>query len=220
MNGLLGKKIGATQIFTENGRLEPATLIEVGPCDIVQIKADGKDGYSAVQLGFLDAKPKNVNKPAKGHFKSVTPKRYLREFRIDEAGIKDMKVGDRFSVDIFNKGDFVDIRGTSKGKGFQGGVRRWGFRGGPGGHGSMHHRAPGSIGSSSFPSRVFKGQHLPGRMGGDTITTQNLRILDIDKENNLLTVKGAVPGHKDSLVVVTISKKKKRKGVSDGNTKA
>lgn len=206
--GILGKKIGMTQIFAENGKLVPVTAIEAGPCYVLQVRKTEKEGYAAVQLGFEDVKEASLNKALRGHFKKakVSPKRYIRELRSEG----DFKVGDKIGLD-FEEGSFVDVTGTSIGKGFQGGVKRWNWAGGKGSHGSMHHRTVGSLSASSFPSRIFKGTHMPGRMGGVTKTVQNLEVLKVDKENNLLLVRGAVPGHKNGLLF--IKEAKKRKGV-------
>ena len=204
---LLGKKIGMTRLFREDGTLVPVTVIEAGPCPVLCVKTRENDGYNSLQLGFGQKKEKRVNKPMMGYFKKkgVKPVRFIREIRIEEAG--QYKTGQSISVDIFNEKDLVDITGVSIGKGFQGGVKRWHWRGGPASHGSMHHRAPGSIGASSFPSRVLKGQHLPGHMGAEKKTVQNLEVVKIDKENNLLAVRGSVPGHKNSYLVIRKSKK-------------
>ncbi len=212
MRGILGKKIGMTQIFKDTGELIPATVIEAGPCHILQIKNKTEDGYSALQLGFDSKKEKRVKKPDQGHFKKagVTPKRLVRELRINEEEAKSFEAGGEIYVDMFNQGDFVDVTGVSIGRGFQGGVKRWHWKGGGGGHGSMFHRAPGSIGGgSSDPSRVFKGHHLPGHMGMEKKTIQNLEVIEVDKENNLLVIKGAVPGHKNSYLLIREAKKKK-----------
>lgn len=201
MIGLLGKKTGMTRIFDDNGNVIPVTIIEAGPCYVTQIKTKEKDGYSAVQLGFDDKKPKNVNKPLLGHFNKakVTPTRVLSEFR--NFDLKEIKIGQEISVDIFSVGDKLSVQGISKGKGFQGVVKRHGFGGGPVTHGQSDRlRAPGSIGASSFPSRVFKGQRMAGRMGGTKVTIRNLQVVKIDKEQNLIFVKGAIPGHINSYV--------------------
>lgn len=201
MIGLLGKKTGMTRIFDDNGNVIPVTIVEAGPCYVTQIKTKEKDGYSAVQLGFDEKKPKNVNKPLLGHFNkaNVTPTRVLSEFR--NFDLKEIKLGQEISVDIFSVGDKLSVQGISKGKGFQGVVKRHGFGGGPVTHGQSDRlRAPGSIGASSFPSRVFKGQRMAGRMGGTKVTIRNLQVVKIDKEQNLIFVKGAIPGHINSYV--------------------
>lgn len=208
MFGILGRKIGMTQIFDEKGSPVPVTVIEAGPCTVLQVKTAEKDKYCAIQLGFLDKKESLATKPALGHFKKANskPKRFVREIRQDQNA--NYKAGDMVDISIFNKGEYVDVIGTSIGKGFQGGVKRFHWRGGPATHGSMFHRAPGSIGASSFPSRVHKGHALPGHMGFDRVTTQNLEVIKVDKENNLIIVKGAVPGHKNGFVIVMESKKR------------
>ncbi len=200
IEGIIGKKIGMTQIWDENGEVVPVTIIKAGPCVVVQKKTVDRDGYNAVQLGFVEEKPvKKVNKPMEGHFKkaNIPPTKVLKEFAILGEAEK-INVGDTFKVDIFENEKKVDCTGFSKGRGFQGVVKRHGFRGGAASHGSMFHRRPGSIGASSFPSRVLKGQRLPGRMGGEKLTVRNLKIVKIDAENNILMVKGAVPGYKGS----------------------
>lgn len=207
MNGMLGKKIGMTQIFDESGKVVPVTLIETGPCYVVQIKTKETDGYNAIQLAFSQMKERLVNKVGGGRFKKaqVPAMRFVKEIRIDD--VSAYKLGQKIEADLFAKGDFVDVVGTSIGKGFQGGVRRWNWTGGPGGHGSMFHRAVGSIQSGARLGRVTKGHHMPGHMGVDRVTTQNLEILKVDKENNLLVVKGSVPGHKNGFLVIKESKK-------------
>lgn len=199
---ILGKKIGMTQIFAEDGTLVPVTVILAGPCSVVQKKTAEVDGYEAVQVGFEDKKEKLVNKPAKGHFAkaNVTPKRYLRELKLDNSA--ELNVGDEIKVDVFAEGDVIDVTGTSKGHGYSGTVKRWGSHRGPMAHGSHYHRAPGSLGACSSPSRVFKGKKLPGHFGVDKVTIQNLSLVKIDVERNLLLVKGSVPGPKGGLLVV------------------
>lgn len=208
MIGILGKKIGMTELFRDDGSIVPVTVIEAGPCNVVQVKDIASEGYRAVQLGFGDRKEKRVGKPLLGHFKkaNLKPKLFVREFRLNEN--EKFEVGQEIKVDIFNVGDCVDVTGTSIGKGFQGGMKRWGWRGGPGGHGSTHHRRVGSISASSDPSRVHKGHHLPGRMGGDRVTVQSLEIIKVDKDNNLLVVKGSVTGHTNSFLIINRAKKK------------
>lgn len=200
--GLIGKKIGMTQIFNEEGKVIPVTVIEAGPCVVSQVKTEETDGYNSIQLGFGAIKESKVNKPERGHFTkaNIAPARYLREFRVDS--IEDVKVGDELKADIFMAGDKIDIQGTSKGKGFQGVIKRHGQHRGPMGHGSMYHRRPGSMGSTSTPGRVFKGKKLPGHMGTLTVTIQNLEIVMVDVENNCILVKGNVPGPKKGLVVI------------------
>jgi len=203
VEGLIGRKLGMTQIFDEEGNVVPVTVIQAGPCTVVQKKTKEKDGYTAVQLGFEEEKKlKKVTKPLEGHFQKsgLPPFKVLREFKFDETA--EIKEGDQFSVDIFQPGEKVDVVGTSKGKGFAGVVKRWGFRGGKASHGSMFHRAPGSIGASAFPSRVFKGKKLPGHMGHRRVTVKNLTVVRADKERNLLLVKGAVPGANGGLLLI------------------
>ena len=199
---LLGKKVGMTQIFDEEGKVVPVTIIEATPCTVTQIKTVEQDGYQAVQLGFGDVKERKVNKPELGHFKKngLTPKKYLREFRLDS--IEGMNVGDELKADVFAAGDRVDIQGTSKGKGFQGVIKRHGQSRGPMGHGSMYHRRPGSMGPTSTPGRVFKGKKLPGQMGRDTITIQNLDVVRVDMDKNVILVKGSVPGAKGAILKI------------------
>jgi large subunit ribosomal protein L3 len=203
IEGLIGKKIGMTQSFDAEGNGIPVTVIKAGPCTVVQKKDQEKNGYSALQLGLVEEKGvKKPNKPMTGHFKKagLPPLRMLREFRLaDQAGIKQ---GDQVFVDIFQVGEKVHVTGTSKGKGFQGVVKRWGFRGGRASHGSMFHRAPGSIGASSFPSRVTKGKRMGGHMGHARMTVRNLTVIGTDKENNLLLIKGAIPGPRGSYVLI------------------
>ena len=198
---ILGKKIGMTQIFDEKGKVIPVTAIEVGPCTVVQIKTVDNDGYQAVKLGFGEVKESKLTKPKKGEFKkaSLTPKKHLREFRLDEISYN---VGDEIKADIFAAGDSVDITGTSKGKGFQGVIKRHGQSRGPMGHGSMYHRRPGSMGSTSTPGRVFKGKKLPGHMGRVTITIQNLDVVRVDMDKNVILLKGSVPGAKGSILKI------------------
>ena len=193
LEGIIGRKRGMVQVFTENGDVIPATVIEAGPCQIVQKKSRDKEGYDALQLGFAD-KRKNVNLPLKGHFKvaGIEPKTFLKEFRVK--GVEDYQVGQEIKVDLFSDKDKVDVTGISKGRGFAGVIKRWGFKGGKASHGSMFHRAPGSIGASAYPAKVIKGKKLPGRLGGVRVTIRNLDVVRIDPERNLLLVKGAVPG--------------------------
>lgn len=199
---ILGKKIGMTQIFTEDGNLVPVTVIEAGPCPVVQKKTVEVDGYSAVQLGFADKKEKRSNKPEKGHFAKagVSVKKYLKEFKLDDAD--EMNVGDVLDVTQFADGDVLDVTGTSKGHGYAGTIKRWGTHRGPMTHGSHYHRGPGSLGACSDPSRVFKGKKMPGHFGVDKVTIQNLDLVKVDAERNLLLVKGSVPGPKGGLLVV------------------
>jgi len=208
MQGILGKKLGMTQIFADDGQAHPVTVIQAGPCLVVQRKTADKDGYEAVQLGLVEERPaRRVSKPQIGHFEKagVAPMRRLVEFDVDSAD--EAKAGDPVKVDIFSVDDFVDVVGTSKGKGFQGVIKRHGFSGGKATHGSMFHRAPGSIGQASDPSRVFPGTKLPGQTGNVRITKKNLRVVKIDAEKNLLFIKGAVPGPKNGYVAVKRAKR-------------
>jgi large subunit ribosomal protein L3 len=206
--GLIGRKLGMTQVFSDEGSAVPVTLIEVGPCVVIQKKSLEKDGYSAVQLGFGRKKPKRVTKPLQGHFKKADKGFFqaLREFRIDNPD--DYEVGAELGADIFSAGDYVDIVGTSKGRGFAGAVKRHGFKGGKATHGSMFHRAPGSIGASADPSRVLKGTKLPGHMGDSRVTVQNLLVFGVRPERNLLMVKGSVPGSANGIVLIKNAVKK------------
>jgi large subunit ribosomal protein L3 len=203
IEGMIGRKIGMTQIFQDDGAVTPVTVIEAGPCVVVQRKTTDRDGYEAVQLGLVDAKAaKRANKPMRGHHEKagVPPTRMLREFRL--LAESELKPGDPVSVEIFDAKEKVDVIGTSKGKGFQGVMRRHGFGGGRATHGSMFHRAPGSIGQSAFPSKVLRGMRAPGRMGGGRITVKNLEVVRVDAEKNLLLVRGAVPGAKGSALLI------------------
>lgn len=199
---ILGKKIGMTQIFTEDGVLIPVSVIQAGPCQVVQKKTEEVDGYTAVQVGFEDKKEKRANKPEKGHFAKagVPVKKYLKEFKLENAA--ELSVGDSLTVEQFADGDVVDVTGTSKGHGFAGSIKRWGTHRGPMTHGSHYHRGPGSLGACSDPSRVFKGKKMPGHYGVDKVTILNLDLVKIDTERNLLLVKGSIPGPKGGLVVV------------------
>ena len=203
INGLLGKKVGMTQLLQDDGSIVPVTVIQAGPCVVVQKKTKQRDGYDAVQLGFVEfIKPKRVNQPMTGHFKksNVAPARFVREVAVE--GEEGANPGDKVMVNIFNPNELVHIIGTSKGRGFAGFVKRHHFRGGRATHGSMFHRAPGSIGSSAYPSRVLKGMRMAGHLGNARITVQNMRVARIDQENNLLFVRGAVPGPAGGYVVV------------------
>ncbi len=203
MKGILGKKVGMTQIFGEDGIVIPVTLIEAGPCYVTQKKTKEKDSYNAIQLGFGEISEKRLNKPGAGHLeKSGTPPvKYLREFRV--ASPDDYEQGQKIEVSVFELGDMVDVTGTSKGKGFAGVVKRYGFRGGPKTHGqSDRWRAPGSAGAGSTPGRIFKGKRMPGQMGNERATTQNLKVVLVDADKNFLAIKGAVPGGKNGLVIV------------------
>ena len=205
--GLIGKKVGMTQIFDEAGKVIPVTAIEAGPCVVAQVKTEETDGYTAIQLGFGDVKESKLNRPKKGHFSkiNVTPKKHLREFRVDS--VEEVKVGDELKADVFTAGDKIDIQGTSKGKGFQGVIKRHGQSRGPMGHGSMYHRRPGSMGPTSTPGRVFKGKKLPGHMGVQTVTIQNLEVVRVDLDKNVILVKGSVPGPKGAILKLKTSVK-------------
>jgi len=207
--GILGKKIGMTQVFRADGQVVPVTLLKAGPCVVVQRKSPAKDGYNAVQLGLLEfVKPRRINRPLAGHLKKagVEGVKFLKELRL-RPGDDDLKTGDRVLVDQFKPSDKVDVIGISKGRGFAGLVKRHHFRGGDATHGSMFHRAPGSIGASSFPSRVFPGMRMAGHMGVERVTVRNLEVVDVDIEENLLVVKGAVPGPNGGYVVVRRAKR-------------
>jgi large subunit ribosomal protein L3 len=209
VNGILGIKLGMTQVFAEDGTAVPCTVLQAGPCVVVQRRTKDKDGYDAVQLGLVEfIKPQRVTKALTGHFKkaNVAPMRYVGEVRTNDSK-DETKAGDRVLVDGFQVGELVDVTGVSKGKGFQGGVKRWHYRGGDASHGSMHHRAPGGIGASSFPSRVWKGQHFPGHMGNERKTTKNLRVVKIDTDENLLLVRGSVAGPAGSYIFIRKAKK-------------
>ena len=209
MKTLIGKKVGMTQIFDEKGNVIPVTVIEAGPCPVVQIKTVEIDGYMAVQLGFGAVKENKVNKPDAGHFKkaNVAAVKHLREFRACEEALANVKVGDELKVDTFVAGEKVDIQGITKGKGFQGVIKRHGQHRGPMGHGSMYHRRPGSMGSTSTPGRVFKGKKLPGHMGVEKVTVQNLEVVKVDLDKNALLIKGSVPGNKGSILKIKLSVK-------------
>ena len=204
---LVGKKVGMTQIFDEAGKVIPVTVIEAGPCVVAQVKTVETDGYDAVQLGFGEVKETKLNKPEKGHFAKakVANKKHLREFRLDS--LEGMTVGTELKADVFAAGDHVDIQGTTKGKGFQGVIKRHGQSRGPMGHGSMYHRRTGSMGSTSTPGRVFKGKKLPGHMGVQTVTIQNLDVVRVDLDKNVILVKGSVPGAKGAILKIKASVK-------------
>jgi large subunit ribosomal protein L3 len=204
LTGIIGRKVGMTQLFSPDGTVTPGTVIKAGPCVVVQAKSVESDGYQAVQVGLVEDRPARVRKPLAGHYKkaNVPPTRVRRELKVAK-GAEAPKAGDQILVNtVFNNGDRVDVIGISRGKGFQGVMKRHNFRGGAATHGSMFHRAPGSIGASSFPSRVVKGMRAAGRMGGDRVTIRNLKVVSIDSENNLLVVHGAVPGAPGGYVVV------------------
>lgn len=205
--GILGKKIGMTQIFDEAGKVIPVTVVEAGPCVVIQKKTVETDGYDAVRVGFYDVREKLVNKPEKGQFEKagVSVKRYVKELRLED--ISGLKVGSEIKADIFAAGEKIDVTGTSKGKGFAGVIKRWHASRGPETHGSKYHRAVGSMGASSFPSRTFKNKHMPGHMGNRKATMINLEVARVDADRNLILVKGAVPGPKKGLVIIRNSVK-------------
>jgi len=202
VNGLIGKKLGMTRVFTDDGRWVEVTVLEAGPCTVVQRKTRESDGYDAVQVGYGDVKESRCTKPQLGHFAKagIEPKRMLREFKL--AGDGDVNPGDEVKADIFEIGERVDVSATSKGKGFQGVIKRHGFGGGPGGHGSHFHRAPGSIGQAATPSKVYKGKKLPGQMGNKKVTVRNVEIVNVDSERNLILLRGCVPGANGGMVTV------------------
>lgn len=191
-----------SQVWSDDDRLIPVTVIEAGPCVVSQIRTLAKDGYRAIQIAFGDIRESKVNRPMKGHFAKagITPKRFLSEIRLEDG--EEFKVGDEIKVDIFESGVHIHVTGTSKGKGFAGVIKRHNFKGGPGGHGSHFHRAPGSVGQCATPSRIFRGKKMPGHMGSETVTVRNLEVVRVDVEQNLLLVKGAVPGGKGSLLTI------------------
>jgi large subunit ribosomal protein L3 len=203
VTGLLGKKVGMTQLFDGDGTVHPATVLRAGPCVVAQVKTAQGDGYEAVQIGLVEARPTKENKATQGHFKKagVPPTRIVREVR-QAAGSDPVKPGDQVNVSIFADGERVDVVGVSRGKGFQGVVKRHHFAGGRATHGSMFHRAPGSIGASSYPSRVVKGMRMGGHMGADRVTVRNLKVLRVDAENNLLVLEGSVPGGPNSVLLI------------------
>ena len=200
--GIIGKKLGMTQIFTEDGTRVPVTVVQAGPCFVTQKKLQSTDGYSAVQVGFESVNASSSSKPKLGHCTKSGHGvfRYLKEMKFDNAA--DMNLGDTLTVDQFLPGDYVDVTGTSIGKGFQGVIKRWNFKGGRASHGSRFHRAPGSIGASATPSRVFKNKKMPGQMGNEKVTIQRLQVVRVDSADNLLLIKGAVPGHKNNIVII------------------
>jgi large subunit ribosomal protein L3 len=215
VNGIIGIKLGMTQIFLEDGTLAGCTVLQAGPCVVVQRRTKQNDGYEAAQLGLVEfVKPQRVNKAMTGHFKkaNVAPMKVLQEVRIVESkgeSKDETKVGDRVLVENFKAGELVDVSGVSKGKGFQGGVKRWHYAGGDATHGSMHHRAPGGIGGSSFPSRVWRGQHFPGHMGNQKVTAKNLKVVKVDTDENLLLVRGSVPGPSGQYIFIRKAKSAK-----------
>nr|WP_288711921.1 50S ribosomal protein L3 [uncultured Intestinibacter sp.] len=201
MKGILGKKIGMTQIFTEHGEVIPVTVVEAGPVVVTQIKTTENDGYTAIQVGFQDAKEKSLNKPQKGHLAAAnTLKKHLKEFRVDS--VEGYTVGQEIKADLFAAGELIDVTGISKGKGFQGPIKRHGQSRGPETHGSRYHRRPGSMGACSYPGRVFKNKKLAGHMGSVKVTVQNLEVVRVDADKNFILVKGAIPGAKGSVVTI------------------
>jgi large subunit ribosomal protein L3 len=206
--GILGKKLGMSQVFDTEGKVIPVTVIEAGPCTVIQRKTARVDGYDAVQIGFRQTKAAKVGKPMLGHFQKAGKGAFsaLQEIRVEAA--EPLDIGAEIKVDIFKEGDVVDVMGHSKGRGFTGVMKRWNFRGGPATHGSMHHRAPGSIGASAYPSRVIKNMKMAGQYGNERVTILNLRVVGVEPEKNLLLVRGAVPGAKNSLVFVRRAVKK------------
>ena len=201
MKGILGKKIGMTQIFTEHGEVIPVTVVEAGPVVVTQVKTTENDGYTAIQVGFGDAKEKSLNKPQKGHLAAAnTLKKHLKEFRVDS--VEEYTVGQEIKADLFAAGELIDVTGISKGKGFQGPIKRHGQSRGPETHGSRYHRRPGSMGACSYPGRVFKNKKLAGHMGSVKVTVQNLEVVRVDADKNLILVKGAIPGAKGSVVTI------------------
>ena len=205
--GLIAKKLGMTQIFADDGKRIPVTVVEAGPCVVVQKKTVSTDGYDAIQVGFLDKDANKALRPLVGHCKAAGKGAFavLREFRVDD--VDAYNVGDVIKAEVFQPGDYVDVTGTSIGKGFQGVVKRWGFRGGRSSHGSCFHRAPGSIGSSAYPSRVFKNKKMPGQLGNERVTVQRVQVVRVDAAENLLLIKGAIPGAKNAVVLVKDSVK-------------
>lgn len=203
IQGILGKKLGMTQVFVADGRRVPVTVVEAGPCTVVQKKTESTDGYNALQVGFSAKKTPRVNKPMIGHFKKADQGAFAHLRELAAENVDDYNVGDQITCDaVFKAGDIIDVTGSSKGKGFQGVIKRWGFSGGRATHGSKFHRAPGSIGCSAWPSRVFRGKKMPGQMGNARVTLQNLEIVEVRPEQNLILIKGAVPGANQSLLLI------------------
>jgi len=210
MKGILGKKVGMTQVFDESGEVIPVTIIEAGPCFVTQKKTVKQDGYTAIQLGFKEVKPKRLTQPQRGHLRknNLPPLRYLREIRMSEGDLEDYEEGQKISIGIFEVGEIVDVVGTSKGRGFAGVVKRHGFRGGPKTRGqSDRHRAPGSIGQTTTPGRVYKGKRMAGRMGNQRVSAQDLQVVLVDPQRNLLAVKGSVPGARNGLLLIKEARK-------------
>jgi large subunit ribosomal protein L3 len=211
LKGIIAKKVAMTQVFSEDGKAIPVTVVEAGPCLVTQIKTEEHDGYNALQLGFGEVKENKLSGPERGHFESkeVEPRRHLVEIRVDDPS--EYQLGQEITVEEFTTGDQVDVAGRSKGKGFAGVVKRHGFAGGPGSHGAHFHRAPGAIGACATPSRVFKGKRMPGRMGNRRVTAQNLEVVDVKPERNLLLLKGSVPGPSGGILVIRESVKTRKK---------
>ncbi|MDT8440373.1 MAG: 50S ribosomal protein L3 [Desulfuromonadales bacterium] len=204
MQGILGKKVGMTQVFAADGRRVPVTVVEAGPCTVVQKKTEAVDGYTALQVGFGVKKSHRTNRPMMGHFKAADRGAFAHLREIATGNVDDYQVGDQIAcADIFKVGDIIDVSGTSKGKGFQGVIKRWGFSGGRASHGSKFHRAPGAIGCSAWPSRVFKGKKMAGQLGNKRITVQNLEVVEVRPDKNLLLIKGAIPGANQSVVLIS-----------------
>jgi len=201
--GMLGRKVGMTQVFDEQGKAIPVTVIEAGPCTVVNIRTPERDGYAALQLGHEEVRAEKLTRPLRGQFTKVKvkPQRFLREIRVSAEDLKEFAVGQEIKVDVFSPGDYVDVRGISKGKGFAGGIKRHNMHRGPMKHGSKYHRRPGSLGAKG-PARVFKGRKLPGRMGGEAVTVQHLRVVRVDSARNLLLLRGAVPGPRVGLILI------------------
>ena len=208
--GILAQKLGMTQIFDETGKVVPVTVVLAGPNAVIQKKTAEKDGYDSVQVGFIDLKEKKANKPQKGHFAKagVTPKRFVKELRLDD--VSGLNVGDEIKADVFEAGEKVDVAGITKGKGFAGTIKRWGTHRGPMTHGSGYHRGPGSMGMCSDPGRVFKGKRLPGHMGVERVTIQNLTVVKVDADKNVMLIKGGVPGPKGGLLIIKNTVKGRR----------
>lgn len=214
ISGIIAKKLGMSQIYDNDGNVIPVTVVEAGPCYVLNLLSVN-GSREKVQLGFEKAKESRLTKPQLGYFKKigVAPVRHIREFESKDN--KEYQVGQEVKTDVFKPGDFIDVSGISRGKGFQGGMKRWNWSGGPAGHGSMHHRRVGSIGASADPSRTFRGTHMPGRMGAKKVTVQGLRVMQILPEQNIIVIKGAVPGHKNTLLNITLSKKKAYKSLEE-----
>jgi large subunit ribosomal protein L3 len=210
MKGILGKKVGMTQVFDESGEVIPVTVIEAGPCFVTQKKTVKRDGYTAIQLGFEEVKPKRLTQPQRGHLRrnNLPPLRHLREIRMSEGELEDYEEGQKISIGAFEVGEIVDVVGTSKGRGFAGGMKRYGFGGGPITRGqSDRQRSPGSIGQGTTPGRVYKGKHMPGRMGNQRVSAQSLQVVLVDPQRNLLAVKGSVPGARNGLLLIKEARK-------------